>query len=391
MLRVLIAALGLCVLAPEARADATVALPLYNLSKDRTVDWVGESVAEGVLEALHSEGLVTLDRNDRAEACQRLSLKVEAMLSRASVVKIGDELDASHAVYGSFEVKREGAAKPGLRLTVRVLDLKKLRQTPEIVEEGLLEDLATLQNRVSWKVLNSIALKPSESEGDFLARRPAVRVDAMENYVRGLLAKTDAARHRFFTQAAFLDPKYSQPCFQLGLHYWQKEDYQQAARWFGRVARGDVHYMEATFYAGICRHYLAQYAAAETAFARVSEEVPLNEVFSNLGSSQLRLGKLALAIGNFEKALEGDAADPDYHFNLGYALWHAKRYDEAAERFRAVLERIPDDKDATLLLGHCLKKDPPRPGDPKQEGLERVKEEYEETVFRQLKSMIEKK
>jgi len=55
------------------------------------------------------------------------------------------------------------------------------------------------------------------------------------------------------------------------------------------------------------------------------------------------------------------------------------------------LERIPDDKDATLLLGHCLKKDPPRPGDPKQEGLERVKEEYEETVFRQLKSMIEKK
>jgi len=281
MLRVLIAALGLCVLAPEARADATVALPLYNSTKDRTVDWVGESVAEGVLEALHSEGLVTLDRNDRAEACQRLALKVDAMLSRASVVKIGDELDASHAVYGSFEVKREAATKPGLRLTVRVLDLKKLRQTPEIVEEGLLEDLATLQNRVSWKVLNSIALKPSESEGDFLARRPAVRVDAMENYVRGLLAKTDATRHRFFTQAAFLDPKYSQPCFQLGLHYWGKEDYQQAARWFGRVARGDVHYMEATFYAGICRHYLAQYAAAETAFARVSEEVPLNEVFSN--------------------------------------------------------------------------------------------------------------
>ena len=33
----------------------------------------------------------------------------------------------------------------------------------------------------------------------------------------------------------------------------------------------------------------------------------------------------------------------------------------------------------------------PRPGDPKQEGLERVKEEYEETVFRQLKSMLEKK
>ena len=65
--------------------------------------------------------------------------------------------------------------------------------------------------------------------------------------------------------------------------------------------------------------------------------------------------------------------------------------DEAADRFRAVLERIPDDREATTLLGFCLKREAPRPGDPKQEGLERVKEEYEETVFRQLKSMLEKK
>jgi tetratricopeptide (TPR) repeat protein len=149
--------------------------------------------------------------------------------------------------------------------------------------------------------------------------------------------------------------------------------------------------MQSMYYAGICRHYSAEYAGAESAFAAVAESVPLNEVFSNLGASQLRLGKLPQAIANFEKALEGDPADPDYHFNLGYALWHAKRFDEAAERFRAVLERIPDDKDSTTLLGFCLKREAPRAGDPKQEGLERVKEEYEETVFRQLKSMIEKK
>lgn len=391
MLRVLSLALGVLALAPVVRADATVAFPLFNSSNDRTLDWVGESVAEGIQEALHSEGLVTLDRIDRAEACTRLSLDTATLLSRASIVKIADELDASHAIFGLFEVKREAGAKPTLRLAVRVIDLKKLRQTPEIVDTGLLEDLALLQNRISWKVLNSIVLKPSASEGDFLAGRPAVRVDAMEHYIRGLLAKSDATRHRFFTQAARLDPKFSQPCFQLGLLYWNKEDYQQAATWFQRVARSDPHFMEALYYAGICRHYVAQYAAAETAFSTVAAEVPLNEVFSNLGCSLLRQGKLAEAIRNYEKALDGDAADPDYHFNLGYALWYAKRFDEAAERFRAVLERIPDDKEATTLLGHCLKRDPPRPGDPKQEGLERVKEEYEETVFRQLKSMIEKK
>ncbi|MFN0103468.1 MAG: tetratricopeptide repeat protein [Bryobacteraceae bacterium] len=391
MLRLPHVALSLFLLAPAAQADATVALPLLNLSQDRSVDWVGESVAENLIEALHGEGLVTLDRIDRAGAYQRLSLLPNLSLSRASIVKIADELDASHAIFGSFEILRDPAAKPNARLTVRVLDLRKLRQTPDFTEEGLLEDLASLQNKIAWKVLAAIVSKPTATEADFLAHQPNVRVDAMENYIRGLLAKDEAARHRFFTQASRLDPKFSQPCFQLGLHYWEKEDYQHAAQWFQRVAHTDPHYMEALFYSGICRHYLAEYVAAENAFAIVAAAVPLNEVFCNLGASQLRQGKLSPAIENFEKALEGDAADPDYHFNLAYALWHAKRFEEAADRFRNVLERIPDDREATTFLGFCLKREAPRPGDPKQEGLERVKEDYEETVYRQLKSMLEKK
>ena len=391
MLRLPHVALSLFLLAPLAQADATGALPLFNLSKDRSVDWVGESAAENIIEALHGEGVVTLDRIDRAEAYQRLALRPAVSLSRASIVKIADELDASHAIFGSFEIVRDPASKATVRLIVRVLDLRKLSQSPEFTEEGLLEDLASHQNKIAWKVLTAIVAKPATTETEFLARQPTVRVDAMENYIRGLLAKDEAARHRFFTQAARLDPKYSQPCFQLGLHYWEKADYQHAAQWFQRVARTDPHYMQALYYSGICRHYIAEYAAAESAFAIVAAAVPLNEVFSNLGASQLRQAKLAPAIENFERALEGDPADPDYHFNLAYALWHAKRFDEAADRFRAVLQRIPDDRDATTLLGFCLKRDPPRPGDPKQEGLERIKEEYEETVFRQLKSMLEKK
>ena len=391
MLRLLFAALSLLPLAPSVQADATVALPLFNSSKDRTLDWVGESAAESIIEALHGEGLVTLDRIDRAEAYQRLSLRPNMSLSRASIVKIADELDASHATFGSFEIVREAGAKASVRLTVRVLDLRKLSQTPDFTEEGLLEDLASLQNKIAWKVLAAIVPKVGTVEADFLARRPNVRVDAMENYIRGLLAKDAAARHRYFTQAVRLDPNYSQPCFQLGLHYWEKEDYQHAAQWFGRMAQTDPHYMQALYYSGICRHYLAEYGTAERAFETVAAAVPLNEVFSNLGASQLRQGKIVPAVGNFERALDGDPADPDYHFNLAYALWHAKRFDEAADRFRAVLERIPDDTDATKLLGFCLKREAPRPGDSKQEGLERVKEEYEETVFRQLKSMLEKK
>lgn len=392
------AALLLVGLAWGLRADAIVAIPFSNQSNDRSLNWIGESIAEAVLETAHGQGLVVLDRADRAEAFQRLSLKPYVPLSRASIVKVGDELDASHVVYGSFEMFRSPSAapesqallKPSIRIRAWVLDLKQLRQSSEITLEGLLEDLATLQSGAAWKSVRSIdPVRWPESEP--APKSPRIRLDAIENYTRGLLAVEDAARHRFFTQATRLDENYSQPRFQLGLIYWQKEEYQQAASWFQKVLPSDVHFHEALFYSAICRYNMAEYAAAEREFERVAAHVPLNEVFSNLGCVQLRLDKLPAAVENFERALDGDPADPDYHFNLAYGLWRSKRFEEAAERFRAVLERIPEDQEATSLLGLCLKKEGPRPGDHKYEGLARIKEEYEETVYRQLKSLLEKK
>ena len=58
-----------------------------------------------------------------------------------------------------------------------------------------------------------------------------MRLDAVESYVRGLLATLDPEqRHRFFTQAARLDEHYSQPCFQLGKTYWETEGVQDRRR-----------------------------------------------------------------------------------------------------------------------------------------------------------------
>ena len=59
-----------------------------------------------------------------------------------------------------------------------------------------------------------------------------------------------------------------------------------------------------------------------------------------------------------------------------------------AERFRAVLDRQPDDQSATLLLGMCLKRQGPRAGDSRLEALERLKTNYEERAYWQLKAVL---
>jgi len=212
-------------------------------------------------------------------------------------------------------------------------------------------------------------------------------VDAIESYFRGLLAVSPEQKHRLFTQAARLDSRFSQPCFQLGRLYAEKKDYRVAVGWLERVNRGDSHYLEAQFLLGICRYYTGDFEGAETAFRLVSQEAPLNEVFNNLGAAQSRRNG-SDTLDNFKKALEGDSADPDYHFNLGYALWKRGQWESAANSFRAALTRKPSDTEATTMLGRCLSKSAPRPGDPRSDGLERLKLNFEETAYRQLKAEL---
>ena len=365
-------------------------LPFFNLSKSANLNWIGESLAETLREALSSEGLMALDRDDRVEAYRRLSIRPYSLLTTASVVKLGEVVDAEQVVFGGFDLKAvpDSAVKSrgSLQITARFLDLKHMQQGPEFREVGALEDLAALQGHLAWQLLKFLKREAAPSESEFRERHPGVRVDAIENYVRGLLAANPDEEHRFFTQAARLDSHYSQPCFQLGRLMWKKKEYKPAGDWFQKVAPADVHYHEANFFLGLCRYHTGDFAGAQAAFESVARIVPLNAVYNNLGAAESRTN-LPDALANFRKALEGDASDPAYQFNVGYALWKQGDFQAAAENFRAVLEHNPDDTQASLLLARCLSRRGQRPGD--TEGLERLKTNYEENAYWQLKAVLQ--
>jgi tetratricopeptide (TPR) repeat protein len=381
----------LCLSTGIVRAGNIVVLPFSNASNSPNLDWVGESVSETVREVLAKQGLIALNRDDRGEAYRRLGLRSNATPTRATIIKIGQSLDADQVVYGEFEFvpppSGVTATRGSLRLKAHVLDLGRVRQGPEFLETGALEDLAALQAHLAWQVLQLLAPNQAPSETEFRAQWPQVRVDAIENYIRGLLAVAPEQKVKLFTQALRLDPNFSDPAYQLGMLAYTRKEYKAAGDWLQKVLQSDVHSRPATFYFGICRFNTGDFSAARNAFERVASEVPLNEVFNNLGAAQSRLNS-SVALDSFGKALEGDSGDPVYHFNVGYALWKQGRFGEAAERFRAALDRDPRDQEATIMLGKCLKKTGPRPGDPRGEGLERLKTNYEESAYWQLKALL---
>ncbi|MCC7157251.1 MAG: tetratricopeptide repeat protein [Bryobacterales bacterium] len=366
-----------------ASAETAVVLPYFNLTRNKSLDWVGESVSESLNEALGSAGVLVIDRDERDEILRRLTVKRYALLTQGSVMEIAMNLDADVAVWGEIQAPAPGA----IAVVTRVASLKMLKRWPPLEDKANLESLSSLQARAAWHVLHVLSPAEAGSQMDYLTRRPAVSFAALEDYTKGLQTTVFEEKHRFFTAAVLADASFSLPLFQLGILQFRRKDYRTAADWLERVAPNSSRYRESQFFLGLSRYYTGNFGAARDAFARVSAEVPLAEVLNNLGAVELRLNQPE-ALDNLKKALDMDPSDPAYHFNTGYALWKRGDFEGAAARFRATLDRAPDDQTATLLLGRCLKQEGPRPGDLRTEGQERVKTNYDEAAWRQLKAVL---
>jgi tetratricopeptide (TPR) repeat protein len=380
----------------ELLAGTAAVLPFANRTatarpSQANMDWIGESIAETVRDALGPRGVVTLSREEVEEAYRQLNLRPRGVLTGGSVLKIGEALDAEQVIYGTFEFDPSpaiGAQQGSLKISARIFDRRRLREGPEFIETGSLEDVATLEAHLAWRTLSLLAPKLAPPESEFRSLRPPVRLDAEESYVRGLLARAPEQQEKFFLQAARLDPHFAHPSYELGRIHYARKEYRQTVEWLQKIAPEDVHYREASFLLGLALFQSSDYAGAQKAFQTVADSVPLGEVYNNLGASQSRRN-LPQAADSFRKALDGDANDPLYHFNLGYALWKKGDFAAAADRFRAVLDRTPDDQMATLMLGLSIKKQGPRQGDARLETLERLKTNYEERAYWELKALVE--
>ena len=348
-----------------------------------------------MIDILASKGLLTTDRAVVEDSFRTLRLKPFGQLSAASAMKLGEAADAERVVFGAFAFTPAPTGTEDtvgtIRITARALDRRKLRESPEFAEEGRLEDLARIEVHLAWRVLSFLAPRNAPPETDFATLRRATRLDAQENFLRGLLA-SGAEKERYFRQAATLDPTFTHPTFQLGKIYFDRKQYKEAVAALEKAQPFDVHYREATFFAGLARFELADFVGAEKSFRALTEAVPLGEIWNNLAAAESRRN-LPQAADDFARALEGDPNDPDYHFNLGYAMLKKGDFTGAAERFRAVLDRTPGDQMATLMLGRSLKKQPLlfRGADARFQALERLKRNYDERAYRELKSLLESK
>ncbi len=357
-----------------AGAQTIVVLPFENESHAPGLEWISEAFPEVLGSRMASPKLYVIGREDRLYAFDRSGIPTNVHLSRATLFRIAEQMDVDYVVLGRYSF--DGQTFTGAAQT---LDMKRLRLLPEMKETGSLPNLIEIQRNLAWELLKQLEPGFSTTRTDFLSAAPSVRLDAFENYIRGITAGTRQERVQRFRETLRLNPGYTPALLQLGKIYFADRQYELAASWFGKMPSADPLAREANFYLGLSAFYLADYARAENAFTFIAASLPLIEVYNNLGVVAGRRGKRA-EIEYFQKAVEADPNDPDYHFNLAIALARAGDHTAAGRQLREALTLRPSDVEAKSLLdsiagSHLVSSRLP---------AARIKLNYDETSFRQL-------
>lgn len=343
---------------------------------------------------LGASGQIVLDREARAEGYRRLGLKPDTLYTKATLLKLGQALDADIVCYGSYQITlptpnsqpRDGS----IRISARFLDLRKLRDASEFSEAGKLADLSRLEEHMAWQTIHFLDPQTTTSADQLLKPVKLIRLDAKESYIRGLLANNGEQQEKWFEQSLKLDAKYAQPAYELGTLYMRARDYRKAAQFFAKIPKDDPLYLEAKFRMGLSSYLTGDFYTAKNCFRELSQVVPLNEVFNNLGAAESRLNEAA-AGDDFRRALDGDNSDATYNFNFGLALYRQAKFDEAARHLRSALDSNPDDHEAAALLSKCQQHTLSAPANSgRTVPPERLKDNFDLTAFRQLKAMVEK-
>lgn len=373
---------------PATAGQNVLVVPFENQSKAPGIEWIGDSFPELLQERLNSATLFVLPREDRIRAYDRLGIPVELHPSRATIYRIAEQLDVDYVVLGLYHF--DGRT---FTTTVQLLDMRRQHLLPEINESGPLIQLIDIQTALAWDILHALRPEISVSRQAYVEAAPLIRLDAFENYVKGVTAATAEERIQRFREAVRLNPAYPEALLQLGKAYYSEHQYEQCASTLARVAEDDPLAREANFYLGLAAYYQEDFPRAESAFRFVAARLPLAEVYNNLGVVASRSDRKT-AVDYFQKAIDADPNDPDYHFNLAVELYRASDLPGASHQLHDTLSLRPGDGSAKSLLDAIT----PDANAPLQRAivpasqkvpLERLRANYDESSFRQLALKIE--
>ena len=340
---------------PHTVQHNTIAvLPFKNMSEDIQQEYFSDGITADLITDLSKiSGLSIIARNS-VFAYKKSSIDVR---------QIGKELAVNYIVEGSVRKSNDM-----VRITARLIDTSNGHNLWAERFDGSLENIFTLQDNVTAKIITALQLKLSSREQQQVARKYTNSFEAYDYFLQGwqrfweYSKESNASAKEYFRRAIELDPKFARAYANLALSYaydvlngWTntpeknlklaKELSQKAIALDNQLAQ--VHWAVG-FTALINREY--QFALSES--QKVIALDPNNaDGYGLLATTLNYAAKPQDALIYMKKAMQLNPLHPSvYKVIIGEIYFNLRDYNNAVKQFEHALKRNPSNQESRLWL-----------------------------------------
>jgi TolB-like protein/Tfp pilus assembly protein PilF len=348
MLIIVAAAITTLHLFKESRTlDSIAVIPLENLSGDADLEFIADGITSDLITGLF-----------RLSGFKEIRSRAEMMQFKGRSFKdIEADLDSKVFMAGTVE-PTGSSVKIGLELIRADTGEMLWRET---YEESLGE-IEALINDVTRAVAGAVGVGLTSEETARLASAVSIDPEAYEAYLRGRafvemwwdegFDKSFEYLRRAIEKQSDYAPAYAElvnayaDAHRYGYLVYE-EAYPLAEQAITKALELDLESVESQVALGMFRFVFEwDWAGADEAFRHALELDPRNAIsHRQYGNFLVHMGQGDASVAEFERARKLAPLSIYINQNLGWAYYHARRYDEALsqlERTKALLEQFPD-------------------------------------------------
>jgi TolB-like protein/class 3 adenylate cyclase len=343
--------------APLPDKPSIAVLPFTNMSTDAEQEYFADGMTEDLITDLSKiSGLFVISRNSV------FTYKGQAV----KIPEVARELGVRYVMEGS--VRRAGNQ---VRVNAQLIDATTGGHIWAERYDGTYEDIFSLQDKITSKIVASLAVKLTQGEQYQIAQKETDNTEAYDTFLKGweqYLKQTPESFRQalsLFKKATELDPGYSRAYAALSLTLWQgwKRYWHNN---MGYIGPHDIRFEAEEYLARameeptplalqISTAMLAQWGRHDEAVAEGERAIATDpnsaDGYVALAGALNLAGYPDKALPLMEKAVRLNPHYPtSYLYELGLARYSMEQYDEAA----VVLERAeilnPDDRWSSRLL-----------------------------------------
>jgi TolB-like protein/Flp pilus assembly protein TadD len=323
-------------------------LPFTNMSDDPKQEYFSDGMAEDLITDLSKiSGLFVIARNS---VFQYKGKPVD-------IKRISRELGVRYVLEGS--VRR---AEEKIRINAQLIDASTGGHLWAERYDGTLEDVFSLQDKITAKIVAALAIKLGGTEAVHLAHKGTRNTTAYDAFLQGwahyirLTPKDFADAVPYFEKAVELDPQYGRAYAALASVYWESfylfwhgalgiswNETRDRADKYIREAMRDPTPLAHLVFAKMLIASSEHERALETAEKAVGLDPNDPNAHLAMAYTLIYAARPREAIDFMGRAMRLDPHYPPFYLHvLGLAYFGMERFEEAAAQFERALARNPE-------------------------------------------------